>query len=353
MSYFYLDTIHKDIFSKKGVFLFTSLLITLAVSFFLGGVLVFAQSGSIEQNLSIEVIPQAPEPGEEVSISVESFITDLNRATITWLVGGITHTKGTGVKKITVVAAPLGGETRISLFITTEEGVSIEKTIILQPALVDIVLEAKTYTPPFYKGKALFTAESTVVLTALPQLIVSGGSALNPTGLVYTWKRNGRVLSDISGFGKQSITLVGPTRFQNTRVSVEVSSFGKSLKAKKTIFLSPRSPEVLLYEKHPLRGILYNKALSGTFTLTEQEVSLRAEPYFFSLEDLEAELFFEWSLNGKVIQTEDPQKEVTFRQTEGEGLANLKLDLINFNKLFQDASRSLRLQFGLEDRFSF
>jgi len=347
MSHFFSDKSNKKIVSKRGMTLFISCFIGIMISFFLGGVLAFAQIPNIEQNLSLTITPKIPEPNDGVSISVESFVTDLNRAEITWVVNGVTQKRGIGLKEITITVAPLGEKTIVSLIINTEEGVRIEKNVTFQPALVDIVLEANTYTPPFYRGRALFTAESSITLTALPQFVTTDGAVLDPQELIYTWRRDGRTLSDISGFGRQSINIVGPTRFQDVRISVEVSSFGKSLIAKKTFFLSPKSPEVLFYEKHPLRGILYKKALAGTFILTDQEVVVRAEPYFFSLEDLRSNLTFEWSLNDIALQNEDSQQEIILRQVRGGGFSRLKLDIINVDKLFQDAFQSLTLQFGL------
>lgn len=312
-----------------------------------------AQIPGFEQNLSIKVTPTTPSPNEEVVIVIESFITDLNRADITWLVNGETRLSGSGIKKLRIVVGDLGEETAVSIIIDTQEGDRIVKRLSFLPALVDLVLEADTYTPPFYKGKPLISSNNTLSIIALPQLTTDGRNFLDPKNLVYTWSRDRRILGSESGFGKQTLVIDGPSIFQDTTISVEVSSLDKSLGANKTISITPQDPEILFYEKHPLRGILYNKALVGTFTLHSDEFVLRAEPYFMSNKDSKNNLEYNWILDGKKITSIGRDQEITFRQTEGVGASTISLEINNIKEFLQGARNSLTLRFGLKKEFSF
>lgn len=342
MSYHYYFEKYSILYLIVGVFFYFAFLSTTG-----------AQIPGFEQNLLIKVTPTTPSPYEEIVIEIESFITNLDRAEITWLVDGDTRLSGVGIKKLRIVVGDLGEETSVSIIIDTQEGNRIVKQLSFLPALVDLVWEADTYTPPFYKGKPLISSDNTLSIIALPQLTIDGRSFLNPKNLVYTWSRDRRILGSESGFGKQTLVIDGPSIFQDTIISVEVSSLDTSLRAHKTISITPQDPEILFYEKHPLRGILYNKALVGTFTLYSDEFVLRAEPYFMSNKDSKNNLEYNWTLDGKKITSVGNEQEITIRQTEGTGMSTIALEINNIRKFLQGARSSLTLRFGLKKEFSF
>ncbi|MEX0934049.1 MAG: hypothetical protein WD003_02205 [Candidatus Paceibacterota bacterium] len=302
-----------------------------------------------QQNFIIKFFPQVPAPQEEVFINVESFSVDLNRATLRWFVNGTLFTSGVGVKKITIKVGEVGEETRVSVTATTPEGVVLNEEIRFTPTLVSLLWESNTYTPAFYKGKALLTTDNKIVVTALPWFSVDGVSFLNPQGLVYTWSRNGRVLGSLSGFGKQTLTITGPSLFQEMDLSVAISSFGGSLRGEASLTLSPQEPEIFFYEKHPLRGVLSERALGGEYSFFPDEITLHAEPYFFSQEDVGSNLVFTWLLNGKEI-TGALGQEITLRKPEEAGRSRIGLKITNRNNFLQEVRRFLSITFGEASR---
>ena len=54
------------------------------------------RSNGIRDNLQTRINPQNPGPGENVQMSIESFLTDLDKATITWTLNGKVAEKGMG-----------------------------------------------------------------------------------------------------------------------------------------------------------------------------------------------------------------------------------------------------------------
>lgn len=295
--------------------------------------------------LSTRVIPQYPGPNTEVFIEVESFVTDLNRADIRFIVDGTTIQRG-GEKTFTLTTGDLGERTEVSIVALTQDAQRYEKTLVFVPATVDLVWEADTYTPPFYQGKAQITAENTITIHAIARLSTNGSTLLSPDNLVYTWRLDRREL-DQSGQGQDTITITGPQLFQDMVISVDVSSFGGSLRASKSLQLEAGAPELILYEKHPLLGIRYEEGFEGDIALTETEETLRVEPYFFSTEDIRNNnLIYRWEIDNTPFSPQGNPAEATFREVSGEGSARVSIEIENIAKLLQSAGHTFILAFG-------
>jgi hypothetical protein len=102
----------------------------------------------------------------------------------------------------------------------------ISKTWNFAPVDVDILWQANTYTPPFYKGKALFTPESNVTFIALFNIII-GGKRVDPSDVVYKWKVNRTVDGANSGFGKNSYNYTGSIILRPALIQAEVYAAAK------------------------------------------------------------------------------------------------------------------------------
>ncbi|MEK7499594.1 MAG: hypothetical protein AAB649_03235, partial [Patescibacteria group bacterium] len=99
---------------------------------------------------------------------------------------------------------------------------------------------------------------------------------------------------------------------------------------------------VALYKKDPLYGVLFNKSLLGEIIASEQEISIRAVPFFFGVDDANsASLKYEWNLNGEAVNSS--RNEVTLRKPSGsnEGQAILSLQISNTIDYFQFGSAQL------------
>jgi hypothetical protein len=303
-------------------------------------------SGVIEQ-ISETIVPKIPAPGEQVTITVESFSSNLDKALISWKADGKTIKEGLGQKTVSFFAPESGKTLNISLTIKKEGGGLIQKTFTFSPADVDIIYEAETYTPPFYKGKALFTSEATIKYIAMPNFVSSNGQKIDPNNLVYTWKINDSIVQNASGYGKRTFETKGGIIQRPSKVGVEVSAINSTLKAKDSVMIETQQPEVVLYENNPLLGVIYEKGVFGSFLLNRPEVELQSIPYFFSTKSKEvSDLQYTWKINGNVAEISSQSSYSRFRNETGKaGHSIISLDVQHFTNILQLAATKLDLNF--------
>ncbi|HEC30499.1 MAG TPA: hypothetical protein ENI66_00600, partial [Candidatus Yonathbacteria bacterium] len=218
--------------------------------------------GTLEGTLSMDMDPEYPEPNESTSIKLSSTLVDLNRSEIFWYANNNIIASGTGKKEIEVEAGKLGSTTILSVIVKTNDGLRLNKEITIRPSELTLIWEAESYTPPFYKGKALLSPESSVRIVALPVFVANGANIPKET-LVYIWRLNGKIV--LSGVGETTLEVKGPKPYGNLDISLETSSPSGSIIKTTNIGIGVSSPEIIFYEDRPLEGINYNKALTNEF----------------------------------------------------------------------------------------
>ncbi|MBI4118002.1 MAG: hypothetical protein HY455_00450 [Parcubacteria group bacterium] len=329
--------------------LVTTLFISLSLLFPL-----WTSAQTIAPVLQVAVSPTTPGPGQEVTLSLSSSAADLNRSTISWTQSGRVVSSGRGVKTFRFSAGPLGSATTITALVRTIDGKQLRGETVIRPAEVDFLWEADTYTPPFYRGKALASPGSTVRVTAVPHFVLGNGTRLASSELVFTWSKDRTVLGNLSGYGRDVVELTMPSGFRPVDVMVEVSSLQNSFSVKKEMRLVPHDSRVLLYERHPLLGVLYNKALPGVIDLETEETTLRAEPLYFSLNDVRlGKISFVWSLNGRMVPGGERSGEITLRQEgsqQSASVAQISLVVENAARALQATTAEFLVNFGSEEK---
>ncbi|TSC69139.1 MAG: hypothetical protein G01um101456_338, partial [Parcubacteria group bacterium Gr01-1014_56] len=123
--------------------------------------------------------------------------------------------------------------------------------------------------------------------------------------------------------------------------------------AQANLLLEATTPELLLYVKDPLRGILFDQALPGVVSLAGSELTLSAQPYHFANESfLQKTLTYAWLLDGKAVSGPNAGSGVlTLRQSgAGQGQSSLSVELQNTDtyKFFQIATKKIRILFGAQ-----
>ncbi|MBI2048240.1 MAG: hypothetical protein HYT27_03810 [Parcubacteria group bacterium] len=300
----------------------------------------------LPSDINITVTPGETRAREEILVKLESFSINLSAANISWGVNGKTMSEGLGRTTFSFTAGPLGSVSRVQVVVQTSAGEQIERNFQIRPAGVDLISEASTYTPAFYKGAALASSKSKVKIVAIPHFILENGRRVSPQGLLYTWEQDRKILGSLSGIGKETILIDAPRLFEETRVSVVASSQDGLFKARNTVLISPRDPEILFYEKHPTEGVRYNITLGPEVSLSQEEITIRAEPYFFSTEDLSSgRASFAWSLNNNEALPSKRVNEITLGKEAGAGVAQLTLEIQNAAKILQEAVASLLIRF--------
>lgn len=305
------------------------------------------QVPDIQEQISVDVSPTIPKPGEEVTITIEAYGTDLNRANIVWQYNGATKLKGTGEKVFKFNVGKVGSRNAVNLTINPVNGPAITKTFSFTPAEIDLLWEASTYTPPFYKGKALFTPQSSVKLVALPNMI-AGGSPVPASKTVYKWKIDQEVQGDKSGYGKNTFQYDSSVILRPHSITAEgYSSADPSVSGASKVTFDATDPEALIYEDHPLYGLLFNQALSNQFELTDQEKKLAAYPYFFSTLSKNNGLSYKWTINDNIITAPATQNTMRFQKTsQDSGTGDVRVVINNSDKFLQQASQRIFIFFN-------
>lgn len=301
--------------------------------------------GISENDVSVGIYPESPQPKDPVTVTIETYSFNLDNSNTKWYVNGNLAQEGKGLKTLTFQVGNLGQTSNVRIVIDSDKGQLI-KTIAITPSVVTIVWEADTYTPPFFKGKALFSHQSTITFMAQPQL-VTGGRTLNPANLIYTWSKEGTVLGSQSGYGKQTLTLTGSVISRSMKVMVEVQDPTSGATASGVIQVDPIEPEVSMYIVDPLYGVQYNKAIKGNLPLNGKEVTLTAVPYFFSNAESESgSISYNWSINSNTISDGLNTRTRVFRKVgEVFGISNIGLKILQENRLLQFASYNLSIDF--------
>ncbi len=133
---------------------------------------------------------------------------------------------------------------------------------------------------------------------------------------------------------------------------VSVDAYYGAAKAAHGEVVIPASPPALvLYEGDPVRGLVLDTAFPSAVTLLGQELTLQAQPYYFSLPDNRNGLLtYNWQLNVNDVTGPDTGSGIlTLRQTgSGEGSAQVAVTLQDNNSsaFVQNASAALNLFFG-------
>lgn len=306
----------------------------------------YSPDSIIIEEFTLDVFPKNPGPNEKVEVTANSHHFDINRADITWSVNGIRKLRGTGEKNLALRTGDVGSKTVIYVIVKTEDGLVLEKTLSIRPAEVDILWEADTYTPPYYNGKALPSPKSSIKITAVPNFIFNG-SKISSSNLVYEWQIDYKKVPGVSGYGSDSFVHRSSQAFGEYTVKVVVSSYKKTIVAEKTISISTVRPRLIFYEEGLLEGIKYNKALENSVDLLNNEIYVRAEPYFFSRSSL-ANLSYEWMMNNGDIDPEDNKNVINLRVDEDVfGTSVIDLRVENPSNLLQFAEQGLRINFGI------
>lgn len=302
--------------------------------------------GISENDVSVGIYPENPQPRDPVTVTIETYSFNLDSSNTKWYVNGNLAQEGRGLKTLTFQVGNLGQTSNVRIVITSDKG-TLTKNIAITPSIVTITWEADTYTPPFFKGKALFSHQSIITFMAQPQIVVKGRT-LNPANLIYTWSKEGTVLGNQNGYGKQTLTLTGSVISRSMKVMVEVQDTTSGATASGVIQVDPIEPEVLMYVVDPLYGVEYNKAIKGTLPLNGKEVTLTATPYFFSTNGQYGEdnMSYNWSINGNTISDGQNTRTRVFRKVgEVFGISNIGLRILQENKLLQFASYNLAIDF--------
>jgi hypothetical protein len=306
----------------------------------------------IENNIQVSITPEFPKAGDSVAIHLVSYSTPLDQATISYIVGGKVINKGLGLVDFNTTAGAIGSISTITARILTANGQTVNKIITIQPADIDLVWQAESYTPPFYQGKALYPHQGLITFVAIPNTSASKSVAKSLGSFIYTWKKDGDILGDFSGYGKNTFNWRGTVISRPFNVEVDVSTSAGISIGSANVNINPQSPVVALYQDDPLLGVLANKNLKN-ITMIGKELSIAAVPYFFNKGTEPVNLEYKWTMNGQSIANQLDPSILTVRNNTGlSGNSTIGLQVSNVLKILQFASDSMSVTFGQDKQTS-
>ncbi len=292
-------------------------------------------------DLELKLDPEYPLSNQTISAQVELYGLSIEKYEIVWSVNGVIKEKGVGQKEFFFQTKDWGENILLTVQINTTNSGLIEKNIYITPTEVDLIWEAYTYTPPFYKGKAMNSSNAIINVVALPNFVDKSGQKIAAKKLIYNWKEDSKVRGKQSGYGKNVFTLEGPQTNRTKKITVEVVSLDGKLKAKKIISIRAREPEVIFYKKDPLLGTLYNKTIKDEYNLSSEEIKIKASPFFFSPEE---DLVYRWTMNNQPF--DNYGNEIIFRKPNNQtGLTDIKLKIQNMDSILQFTENNFLIKF--------
>ncbi len=204
---------------------------------------------------------------------------------------------------------------------------------------VDLLWQADTYTPPFYKGRALWSNQSGITFVAVPTGLG------NPSNLNYRWTRNGTVLGSISGPGRSTMRYSDSILGRAQTVSVDVISSTQEILASASVSLRPITPSILVYENNPLYGYMFHKEASGGYEISDIEVTFSIFPLFFTASHrMDGLVGYEWRANNGAKENSNS---ATYRIPEGSsGTAQISAKAASSAMVLQEAAKSFSVRFG-------
>ena len=314
----------------------------------------YAQSDSTEviqsigRDLVISMNPLHPSPGERVRFSLSSNLLNLEYTNIVWKQNDKEIGGGTGMVEFEITAGALGVKHIISADVS-DKNLSAHAEAVIIPTQVDLLYDADSYIPPFYKGRALPSAGSRIRMQAIAQFKRPDGTLIPESSIVYTWKQNGRIMNAVSGRGKSSATFDAPSLFGAHTIVVRAVSYDGVFSGETSVVIPSVDPSVLLYEDHPLFGTMYHQALANNAVISDSERTLVGVPHFASVITLsDPQLLYEWRINNQTFVA-DPKKQsaLTINADNSSGKAHIDVAVTHRKNLSLDARGAWNILFKI------
>ncbi|MBI2674021.1 MAG: hypothetical protein HYX23_01940 [Candidatus Zambryskibacteria bacterium] len=235
---------------------------------------------------------------------------------------------GTIYKKIALILLLIVG---CLLFVSTPLGVQAQS--------VDLLWQGETYVPPFYQGRSLWSNQSRITFFAMTQGLG------NPANLYYKWTKNGTVLGNINGVGKNTLSFTDSILSRPQIIRVDILSGENAVLASASVFAAPESPILDVYENNPLYGFMFHRGVDREYRFRDKETTFTAFPLFFSVSGrADNTISYEWRTNNGDVETKNS---VTYRAPDNvAGASQIQVSASNKEKILQSGGKNFLIQFG-------
>jgi len=295
---------------------------------------------------NIEFSPKYPTPGDGVKAYLNAPTIDDDTSLITWTVNGKVIQKTYGGNTISFVAENVGDVYMVTAKAEALNGDVVTAQRKVQVSDVVVVWEGRTYTPPFFAGRALQSQSAEVAFETLPSIVDENGNLYDPNELFYSWTINDASSPSLSGKGLHSAVLKNNFPTNDFAVVVRIKDIKGDVRAVKKIVVPASPPKIILYEDSPLVGIRYDSALKESLGVYGRKATVVAEPYYTSAKTrTDPVLEYAWSIDGTTYSSVG---DITFEPAEDSlsGSSSLELVIKNTKYWLQNVRTSLTINFG-------
>jgi hypothetical protein len=312
-------------------------------------IVVHAQSlpiPGISQTPVITLSPAYPQPFDTVTAHVAIPNADVSSSDIAWLLDNKPIAEGTGTASTTFTVGDVGTLQTLSVIVRTPEGTTTAAQATINPVRITLQWEANTYTPPLYRGRALYSAGAPITVEAQVLYKDVSGTVILPNELVYNWKRNGSALQSDSGRGKSVLHTAGPKFYGEDIISVDIrTKQGISIGTAATR-VETTDPVLDLYLWSPVTGPAYGSAVSNTEGSVGNATTVVAEPYFMSAPTAKSPLLiYSWLVNGRAVTVQPDAPQFLSLSSEDAVSATIALSVTHRTELLQEAKQKWQLRF--------
>lgn len=183
---------------------------------------------------------------------------------------------------------------------------------------VDLIIEGRTYVPYFYEGRSEPT----------PGNIARAVAILPPeiTATDFQWQIGNQYIKTTNNF----VDFIWPRMNRELLINLTVTDSNNHKVATVSESVQASSPEVFFYEINSLRGIS-EVAVRDPLILIGDEVSIKAEPYFFGFGNLLSTTAGTWNVREVEVVTDVVDWRIVsllrkegFEQTKAEVTLNIR-----------------------------
>lgn len=293
---------------------------------------------------SLEFSNKFPTPGDSLRVTLKAPTLDMESALITWTINGKVIRKAYTGNFVDLQVGNVGEVYRIAVEATDGKNTRITAEKILRVSDVAVVWEARTYTPPFYEGRALQSPGAEIAFHVIPSILDAKGRLYAPNELVYAWSTN-YSSATMGGKGVSSIILKNDQPLKDFTVNLQVKDPSGEVRSVKKIIIPVTHPKVLLYEDSPLVGIRHDSALGTDVGIYGKESTLVAEPFYISAPTrTNSILEYTWSVADATYT--NPGNLTFSPEGSASGTSYLNLVIKNTKYWLQNGHSSITINFG-------
>jgi hypothetical protein len=316
--------------------------------FALALILLFIPSGSADaqfntdvtnQGPSITLEPRYPAPNSETTASLDDYSLSGTVSSIRWYINGKQIPDTLNQRSIDFKTGEMNSKTTINAAVEINGKQTLDIKSIIEPIYLDIIVEAQTRVPSFYKGRSLPSVGSKVNYTAL----LNGGSIL-PNNLIYNWSIENRMINGGSLRGQYKISAPMP-QGGGSILSLAVSTISGEILARKDIQIPSVEPEILFYESNTLQG-MKQIPIKSSLNLISNSSTVHAEPYYLNILTYNRPPLLEWKIDGVRSPSggSNPYK-ITLAHQETQGSAEIDFHVRDLTEFLQGGQSSINVNF--------